>query len=44
MLFYLITCVRVTSDKNSLENIFIYYDVASIKKKEVWNTVTEVNI
>lgn len=35
MVFYLITCVRVTIDKNSLENIFIYYHIASIKMKEL---------
>lgn len=41
MVFYLITCVRVTIDKNSLENIFIYYHIASIKMKEAWNTIAE---
>lgn len=41
MVFYLITCARVTIDKISLKNIFIYYHIANIKIKEVWNTIAE---
>lgn len=41
MVFYLITCVRVAIDRISLENIFIYYHIATIKIKEVWDTIAE---
>lgn len=34
-------CVRVAINEIILENIFIYYHIATIKMKEVWDTPTE---
>lgn len=41
MFYYLIPCVGVTIDKISLKNIFIYYHIANIIIKEVWNTTAK---